>query len=419
MQIFLNYEDISTRVSYSDNGVLDAFGRLRVSEPHALFDSASVLNASPLLYETILVTGGISTHLPNESSVQLSVTSSVGSKVSREQHGYNKYFPGKSQLVFFTFVMDTAVSGISKRVGYFNDKNGLYFEQDVDGILKTVLRTYVSGSAVDNKVKQTDWNLDVLNGSGSVDNPSGLSLDITKVQILLIDFQWLGAGRIRFGMNINGRIIYIHEINNANVINITYMSTGSLPVRFEIENVSSVAGASMKAICATVQSEGGEGIDTYRGSASSGITSKSIGGTRTQLISIRLAPTVSGNINRASVELIGVEIMTKGVDSVFFELIFQRAHLSENNLGGTPTWNAVNNSVVEYSVNGTTIANGSVILSGYISGATRRLNVPINSKNLLALNADGSASDWFHIAVTNTDPGSVAVLGAVIWKEIY
>ena len=36
-----------------------------------------------------------------------------------------------------------------------------------------------------------------------------------------------------------------------------------------------------------------------------------------------------------------------------------------------------------------------------------------------SVNADGSASDWFHIAVTNTDPGSVAVLGAVIWKEIY
>lgn len=419
LQIFINYEDFVQAVTIADNGHLDAFGRQRTSSPHALFENANILNASPLIWENTLTSGGTVTHLPNEGAVSLAVTSTIGSKVVREQHGYNRYFPGKSQLVYGTAVVGTAVAGIRKRLGYFNAQNGFFFEQDTDGALYAVLRTFVSGSAVDNKVAQSAWNIDRLDGTGSVNNPSGILLDITKAQIFLVDFQWLGVGRVRLGTSINGQTIYVHEIDNANILTTTYMSTGSLPIRFEIENVSSGTGDSFKVICATVQSEGGEGVYAYQFSAGNGVTSKSIGGTRTQLFSLRLATTVSGNANRAKIVPFNFDIMLRGSDSVYYELILQRAHLSENNLGGAPTWAAINNSISEFSVNGTTITGGSVLQAGYVSGQSRTIQLNLDSKDFLALNAAGTTSDWLHIAVTNADTGSVDVHGSLSWREFY
>lgn len=419
LQIFVQ-TDSSVPITFSfEDGVTDAFGRQRISQPHAIFENANILNSSPLVWEDILTTGGTLTHLPNEGAVQLSVTSTIGSKTMREQHGYNRYFPGKSQLFYGTMVLDTAVVGIRKRVGYFNDLNGFYIEQDTDGTLYLVLRTYTSGSAVNNRVAQSNWTSDTLDGSRDGGNPSGILLDVTKIQIIVIDFQWLGAGKVRYGLNIGGKTYYVHEIENANVISTTYMSTGNLPIRYEIENVSSVSGASMKIVCASIQSEGGEGAYAYTISASNGITTKSIGGTRTQLISIQLAGTVSGNINRAKIIPINISMLTKGTDSVFYELILQRAHLSENNLGGTPTWNAITNSVCEYSVDGTTITGGTVIESGFVSGQSRSIDINLDSRDFMALNSAGTTSDWLHLAVTNTDAGSINCSGSIHWREFY
>lgn len=112
-------------------------------------------------------------------------------------------------------------------------------------------------------------------------------------------------------------------------------------------------------------------------------------------------------------------MLTKGTDSVFYELILQRAHLSENNLGGTPTWNAITNSVCEYSVDGTTITGGTVIESGFVSGQSRSIDINLDSRDFMALNSAGTTSDWLHLAVTNTDAGSINCSGSIHWREFY
>lgn len=89
-------------------------------------------------------------------------------------------------------------------------------------------------STVDFKIKQSDFNLDKLDGTG----PSGYVFDPNKMQMVFIDYSWYGAGKIRWGMRISdGSIIYAHEEKQNNVNTEAYMRSGNLPGRFEIQSL--------------------------------------------------------------------------------------------------------------------------------------------------------------------------------------
>ena len=86
---------------------------------------------------------------------------------------YHHYLPGKSQLILESFCLGTARANTVKRIGYFDDRNGIFLQQAGDGSLSFVLRSYITGG-VGNTV-------------------------IPQAQLIMIDFQWLGVGRIRIG----------------------------------------------------------------------------------------------------------------------------------------------------------------------------------------------------------------------------
>ena len=232
---------------------LDAFGRLRVSEPFTLFDSQNRYAKDPQ-FDEALTGSGTSTFLPNESSVRLEVTSASGDKVVRQSKQVFPYQPGKSLLVLATFTMAAGEENLQQRVGYFNSDNGVFFQQK-DDVLSLVIRTYTSGTASDARtITQSNWNTDKLDGTGS----SGITLDATKTQILFIDFEWLGVGSVRCGFVINGEFIVAHIFQNANTLTEVYMQTAILPMRYEIESTGALTGTkSMKQICSSVMSEGG------------------------------------------------------------------------------------------------------------------------------------------------------------------
>lgn len=88
---------------------------------------------------------------------------------------------------------------------------------------------------LEERYTQDQFNLDKMDGSG----PSGYILDLTKMQMVFIDYSWYGAGKIRFGVrSVDGIIIYFHEIYNNNVNRKAYMRSGNLPGRFEIQSRS-------------------------------------------------------------------------------------------------------------------------------------------------------------------------------------
>jgi hypothetical protein len=86
---------------------------------------------------------------------------------------------------------------------------------------------------VDLIVPQSQWNLDTLDGSG----PSGYSLDVTKMQMIGMQWTWYGAGFIDFMLRgPTGDYVFCHRFRNSNVNTEAYMRTGNQPVRYEVIN---------------------------------------------------------------------------------------------------------------------------------------------------------------------------------------
>lgn len=233
---------------------VDAFGRLRASEPYTLFDSQSRY-ASDNQFSTSTSGTGTSTFNTNQSSVSMTVTGGGVGSVVRQSFRNMLYQPGKGLLVMETFQMDTGTSAnLTQRVGYFNTQNGVFFQR-TGGVNSFVVRSYVTGTASDARfANQSDWNGDKLDGTGA----SGLTLDLSHPQILWMDFEWLGTGSVRCGFIINGQYIVCHTFQTANVYGTTvYMTTAILPVRYEITTTTAAVAATLTQICSTVISEGG------------------------------------------------------------------------------------------------------------------------------------------------------------------
>lgn len=258
----------------------DAFGRLRVSHPYTLFDSHHRYKTSEKFYSNVTGNATI-TYSNSESSVLLNVTQTSGDGAYQESKCVFNYQPGKSLLTLNTFVMAPAKTGLTQRIGYFGTDNGYYIEQ-ADSTISFVERSSGTSTAT----QQSVWNGDRLDGTG----PSKLVLDLTKSQILYIDIEWLGVGSVRVGFVINGQFILCHTFHHANVIPKAYMTTGCLPVRYEIFNTSGTSSSStLKQICSTVLSEGGYEPKDQLYCVSGPLAGKTLSGTLIPVCSLKLA----------------------------------------------------------------------------------------------------------------------------------
>lgn len=250
------------QMKFADSANMDAFQRLRVSDPMSLFAASQEYSSHPLLWDHHTTSGGAATHQTTTNSTILSTAGSTsGARALRQTHVYLRYIPGKSHLIKMTGTLRKGAlpTGAAKaRIGYYDDGNGLFFEDASDGV-HVVVRSDTPGAG-DTRYAQSAWNVDKMNGTG----PSGITIDWAKEQIFIIDFQWLAVGRVRFGLQINGRLFYVHEQGHANRVSVVYMRTACLPPRYEVFNQGGAGSAvSVEAVCTAVESEGGTVEDDY------------------------------------------------------------------------------------------------------------------------------------------------------------
>jgi len=397
------------------SAALDAFGRLRVSNPLTLFDSSHRYKDNGL-WNTLTATGGAAAFSADQGLVELSVTTTSGSKVYRETTKVFPYLPGKSLLVMTTFVMSSAKANLRQRLGYYGDQNGMFLELDGTGgtVLSFVERSYVSGSTVDTKVNQSSWNYDKMDGTG----PSKMTLDITKAQILWMDIEWLGLGTVRMGFVIDGKFILCHQFHHANLITSTYITTASLPLRYEIENTGTTSGSSiLKQICSTVISEGGYELRGLQQAVSIPITAArttSTAGTYYPIISIRLK--ASPNFLDAIVILTALSLLGTG-NGVNYNW---KVIASGTTTAGT--WvSAGSDSAVEYNITGTSFANGRTLASGYFSASNQSTtSVDILKEALFKFQLERNTftSTAFELTLVVASDGGGSVFASVDWEEI-
>lgn len=404
---------------------VDAFGRARVSQPLTLFDSfhryqdngkVGIANST----NTTVV------HDINSSSIVCSVSQANNDYVYRESNRVFAYQPGKSLQIFQTFVMAPAQTGLRQRIGYFGKNNGLFLEQNGTDIY-FVRRSNSTGTIVETRIAQADWNVDTLDGTNigawtdgpqqSNRNPSGLTLDLTKSQILFTDIEWLGVGSVRTGFVINGKLIHCHTWNHANLANNAYMSTACLPVRMEIENTSTTTNTSnLRIICSTVISEGGyelRGRPRTIGHEPNSAYDLTTAGVYYPVAALKLkSDRADGIVIPRDIKLAGIS--TSG--SVIKYKVIVGANVSNG------LWiDAGSDSSVLYNMNATTYTGGTDYVSGYLT-VTNQASSPVTLDNQLfryqlERNSLANTNTTFVIAVAGQKSGD-DVLACIDWEEI-
>ena len=401
---------------WADSARFDAFSRLRVSEPTNLFSVSAQYGAVTVQMERGATgTGVMPVHNANTRMVELVCTAGSGTSYM-QSFKYIPYQPGKSHEIAVTFVAGTRVAGAVFEVGYFDFYNGLFFRQ-TGTTLSVVRRTSTSGSIVDNEVVQADWNLDKLDGTGA----SGVTIDDTKAQILFIDFQYLGMGRVRMGFDIGGIIIYCHEFRNANNLSVPYMQSGTLPIQILLTTTGTSVTKTSYFKCAAVHSEGGFEEDrAYQLTTPEG-TATAVNGTRTALISIRPKTTYNGIINREDLILGPLAMLVTGNNPIYWELAIGVT------FSVAPTWADINtaSSAFQYGINGTYSGigtGGMIIQSGYLAASNQTkeaISAEVTSKTACSLDRAGNvrANGTYTLLVTGIGASST-VRGACNFKEI-
>ena len=409
-QNYSGYNIISPAISYSNSPNIDAFGRLRVSTPFTLFDS-SHRYADNSLWSSALTTSGTATFNANQGLVDLAVTAASGSEVIRETTKVFSYQPGKSLLVLSTFVMSAAKTNLRQRVGYFGAANGYYLEQNGTTV-NFVERTSVSGSLVNTPVAQASWNVDPMNGTG----PSGITLDLTKAQILFMDLEWLGVGTVRMGFVIDGNFYVCHKFHHANIIASTYITTASLPLRYEITNTGATSGAStLKQICSTVLSEGGYELRGSQQAIGTPITSPrtlTTAGTFYPIVSIRLKSTRLDAVALAT----AVSLIGNTAANYNWQVV-----ASGTTTGGT--WvSAGTNSSVEYNLTGSSFTGGRILASGFFTAtASTSVSVDILRAALFnnQLERDGlTGTPYEFTVILAAGTNNETAFASMDWEEI-
>ena len=396
---------VQSSSGYEPSGT-DAFGRLQVAQPQTLLDSQNVYKENTKFY-TVTSGSGSTTFDADASLVDMDVTTASGDEVVKETRRVFPYQPGKALEILCTFCMESAKTNLRQRVGYFGVNNGIFLEQDDDTVY-LVIRSKSSGTITENRVAQSNWNVDNLDGTGN----SGITLDLTKSQILFIDIEWLGVGTVRCGFVIDGAFVFAHKFHHANTDNVasgTYMTTACLPIRYEITNTGTTASAStLKQICTSVVSSGGYTPRGLNHLAGRGLTyyTLSTSGTFYNLVSVKLDPDYLDDI----VIPTEVSVLTDSNLNINFKLVTGATFASSLTFANVT--DSVQRSITNTAVTdlGTELATRFVVNKGESRGFTRE------ELEVLQLERDNNGAITLSLIATADTPNA-KVTGNISYIE--
>lgn len=410
MSVRNNLGGNTVRIQATDSASIDSFSRLRVSNNQGIFDAQLTYDLQPLLFEPITAQSGATvTHdATNRLALMTFDATPTGGKAYMQTYDHFRYQPGKSQLIFVTFNMIEAKTDVLKFSGYSDGSNGIEFQ--LNGSTKQ-FTIYSDTTHGDETVAQDSWNIDKMDGTGI----SGKTLDITNVQILVIDLQALYVGRVRVGFDIDGAIYYAHQFTHANIDSKPYIQTANLPVRCGMTCTGTVS-TTMNYICCSVSSEGGVDDTIGYGFSVEG-TATAGSGTRTHILSIQPTTTFNSIVNRSKIVLDSIDLLVTGNNPVLYELCIGQAFTSTS----LTTVNATYSGVT--TITGTLSGNPAIVLAqGYIAATASSKSAVSKSLAVrypITLNQAGAARDLGRFTMLVTGQGGTSSTRCVFnWREL-
>lgn len=409
---------LSDRISPSGT-MTDAFGRLRVSNPLTLFDSQHRYVDNDM-WATSNTAGTSYAFANNQSLVEMTVKTASNMSVVRETKKVFAYQPGKSLLILNTFAFNEAKPNLRQRVGYFNNQNGIFLEQSNSDIY-LVRRSYTSGVAVDTKVAKSDWNIDKFDGTGASGQSTGAEhtsgINLSKTNIFWTDIEWLGVGDVRCGFVVDGKMLPAHVFHHDNVLTVPYMTTASLPLRYEITNFGiTSSNSTLKQICSSVMSEGGYELRGVQQSVGTPVTAPKdlpVAGTYYPIVSIRLK---SGKLDAVVIPT-AINILGKGNNTTVAWRIVKGATFT-----GASWTSAGASSAIEYDLSATAMSGGLALATGYLgitTQASQAIEILKEALFRFQLERDGlnNSPTAFTIACAGAANGDDA-FASIDWEEI-
>jgi hypothetical protein len=403
--------DGGTAVKFSDSPNLDAFQRLRVSEVTTLIDIKQLHDSQPLLIDEVTNGTGSAAHVPADAQTTMSTLVS-GDYVIRQTYQRANYQSGKSHFILMTFSDFSADTNVNKKVGYFTSSTAAPYTADLDGIFlendgtDVYLKVYKTG-ILKHSVRQDSWN-DPLDGTGE----SGVVINWGLTNIFALDFQWLGAGRIRAYVEIAGQLIKFHELLNANVGGTVYMSSPNQPLRWEIRQSGAGAGR-FNQICSSVNSEGATNLigKVLSDNAGTNDLQFNASGTNYAGIGIRLKSTHLDQV----IDILNFDYMAETNDRALWELRLNPT------VTGTFNYTDITDAAVQTSVgnqtggSAPTVTGGTVLASGYVQ-QQGTVNIQLDSAIRLGGAIDGTP-DEIILCVTPIQAGLDAFV-SYTWREL-
>lgn len=388
----------------------DAFGRLRVSATGQRLDGEFIYGKQDDYFDETTNNGTVA-HNATTRDLTLSLGDANNGSYAFVQSYPVPYTPGNSQLIDITGVLDLAGLG--------------------GGTAECFIRTSTSGSAVETTYAQSTWT----------DLKTADEVDWTTSHIFTMDFQSLKVGTVRFGLVKNGVMRQVLAVHNDNVRNSgywqlangsaywrlhttggnTYMEVGygnnanAIGFRYKI---TANANATMKAICCTVKSEGGEALYEMPGlprAISNQQTAVTASTTLVPILSIRPKTTFNSLENMMLAIPKSWQIQTTQPVRVVL--------IHDCTLTGA-VWADVDttNSMMEYDVTASALSGGHEVDEVYVpvagSGVNSRGSTTGPLGKTLLWNRQDSVTGILTVAAIRTTASDAAVLGTIRWEEL-
>jgi len=383
--------------------------RLKISTYQTVFFNTFQYSKETDVWDESTTNGGTATYNADQSNVELKVTNQSGSKVIRQTFNTQRYIPGRTSTLNFAVRMQTPVAGIRRRFGLFDERDGCFFEDAGDGNYYCVLRSYASGSLVENRKSRAEWNGDKLDGTGL----SGITANPEAIHMFGVEYEWYGAGQVKFVYIIGGVSHTIHTFNTANVASLPWSTTPFLPIRLEIENTT-----------------GGQARDSYMWQGSNSLISEGVPE------KLGIAQSITSPLGGTSLTtkdtfypVLSIRLKSSALRGIVLPSFFQAASTDNTNIyyklvrnatltGASWTDMPDTNAFTQYDVSATAFSGGVQIDSGFVFGSSGGTRIPLdqNTTYQLGRSSLGTVSDTYTLCVASSIANKSAV-AQMTWIE--
>lgn len=388
------------RLKVSNSGddlSVEGQGRVRVAENTVALDAYFVNTDRDSSFREFTTTGGAVTRNAGTVSMDLTTTTSSGSRAVY-QSTYIHYVPGQTFSAAFTNVFGTTDTNCRKRAGLFDDNDGIYLEYDGTELTFNIRNSVTGGS--DQSVTRTSFSANTFD-----------SFDPTKDYLWAIEYLWHGIGPVSLYVYVDGSRTLLHTFPNSGTSSVPYMKTPNLPIRHEIVNVGATGSAqTFKFFCIQLSSEGREEIGVQNRTCSN----ESVGG-KTLSTSI-FRPVVSVRLKsanaRAIIELQAAKMLATSNDDIIFQLV------KNPTLTGASFSSVAADSVAECDIAATAVSGGIILDQGFISKSGGTPSEVAKTFEVIQSDYAGTTTDILTLQAKSLT-SSATVYGILTWTELF